>query len=198
MNSKVIKHLSRDKKMASLMEKHQIHLPVGTENYFSDLVETIIGQQLSVKAAKTIHTRFKTLFSNELEINAQDILDTPDEKMRETGISRQKIVYLKHLSSLVSSGELNLINLQKLSDDEIINLLTKVKGIGRWTAEMFLIFTLGRQDIFSVGDLGLKNAISNIYKIDKSDYSAILKISQKWSPYRSIASLYLWRSLDNE
>lgn len=166
------------------------------DDYFVDLVDSIISQQLSGKAAATIFGRFKKLFPRE-EITAKQLLKIPDEKIREAGISYSKIKYIKGIAEAVINKQINLNDLDKLSDEEVILELVKLKGVGNWTAEMFLMFTLGRPDIFSAGDLGLQNAMIKLYKLDaKPKKEILIEISQKWSPYRTTASRILWKSLE--
>ena len=168
------------------------------DDYFIDLVESIVSQQLSIKAADTIFGRFKKLFKNE-KINPTELLKIPDQKIREAGISFSKIKYIKGIAEAVINKDIDLKNLDKLNDEEVIGELIKLKGVGQWTAEMFLMFTLGRTDVFSIGDLGLQNAIIKLYKFkNKPTKDELLEISKKWSPHRTIASRILWRSLNNE
>ena len=166
------------------------------DNFFLDLIDAITSQQLSTKVADIIFERFKKLFRNE-KITPEAVLKIKDEKLREIGISFPKIKYIKDLSQKVKDKELDLYSLQSLKDEEVITELVKVKGIGKWTAEMFLIFTLKREDIFSHGDLGLNNAIKNIYKPQKYSEEIVEQLASKWSPYKSYASRILWKSLDN-
>lgn len=165
--------------------------------YFENLVESIISQQLSIKAADTIFARFVALFETNTFPEAAQILLMPDEKIRAAGLSYSKIAYIKDLSEKVSKGILDLEKVVLLSDEEVILHLTDIKGIGRWTAEMFLMFSLGRPDVFSYGDLGLRNAMRNLYhlKTHPSEKQA-KKISDKWKPYRTLACRYLWKSLE--
>jgi len=164
-------------------------------NHFIRLVRAIVGQQLSVKAASTIFERFEKLFTN--GISAEAILELDIEAMRSCGISYSKIKYIKDLAEKVYSKELLLETLEDADETTIIENLTKVKGIGVWSAEMFLMFALARPDVFSVGDLGLKNAMIRLYGLEKPDNKTLLKISKKWSPYRTYACRILWQSLDN-
>nr|MBP9687750.1 DNA-3-methyladenine glycosylase 2 family protein [Candidatus Woesebacteria bacterium] len=168
-----------------------------TEYLFVDIVSSIVGQQLSVKAADTIWKRFETLFS-EKKVTPEAVLLLSDQEIRDVGCSFSKIKYMKGLAQLVVEKKIDLSGLLSLNDEEVITELTKVKGIGRWTAEMILIFSLARPDVFSLGDLGLKTAVSRLYSVDREDLKKIEEISLKWSPNRSLASRYLWRSLDNE
>jgi DNA-3-methyladenine glycosylase II len=165
-------------------------------NYFQTLVESIIGQQLSEKAADTIITRFRGLFSDNDFPQPQEILALPDTAIRNVGISFSKISYIKDLARQTDSGVLNFEDINKMSDEEVIGHLTAVRGIGRWTAEMFLMFALGRPDVFSYGDLGLKNAIKKLYQLhDHPTEKEADRISAKWQPYRTLACRYLWKSL---
>ena len=200
MHDKVLKHFAKVdpilyaviKSVGKLQD-----LPIlRGEDYFMDLVESIVSQQLSGKAAATIFGRFKDLFKGR-QISPKAVLKIKDEKMRSAGLSYSKIKYIKDLAAKIESKELELEKLDALSDEEVIVQLVKVKGIGKWTAEMFLIFTLRREDVFSHGDLGLNNAIKKIYKLEKYSQSKIEKIVSKWSPYKTYAALILWRSLDN-
>lgn len=170
-------------------------LPVKPD-YFQALVLSIISQQLSEKAADTIIRRFVALFSGKKFPTPAQVRAMPLVKMRKAGVSRQKISYIKDLARRVDSKKIDLVSLEKLSDEEVIEVLVQVRGIGRWTAEMFLIFALARSDIFSHGDLGLKNAIKKLYnlKAHPSQRKAE-KLSAAWRPYRSLACRLLWASL---
>jgi DNA-3-methyladenine glycosylase II len=161
---------------------------------FQEIVESIIGQQLSLKAASTIADRFVVLFSGSFP-TPQQILEMDREKMRAVGMSYAKIDYIKSVAEAFLKGDISAEKLKSLSDDEITEELTKLKGIGPWTAEMILIFTLNRPDIFSIGDAGLKRAIYKLYGLTKPE--EILKLSESWKPHRSTAAWYLWRSLEN-
>lgn len=165
-------------------------------DYFISLTREIIGQQLSGKVANTIFERFENLFPKK-RITAKYLLTIPDQKLRNIGTSWSKVSFLKDLAQKVTSGELNLKTIDKLENEEVINTLLIVKGVGPWTAEMFLMFALGRPDVFSTRDLGLQNAIVKIYGLKKKpDEKKLLKISSKWSPYRTTASRILWKILD--
>jgi len=165
-------------------------------NYFLDLVESIVGQQLSVKAADTIWGRLINLSDNG-DLTAKAILQIPDEKIRAAGISWSKIKYIKDLATKTIESPDMFEHFDTMSDEEIIDVLTKVKGIGRWTAEMFLMFAMGRPDIFSYGDLGLKNAIKKLYSLkEMPTEKQANKIAEKWKPYRTVACRYLWKSLE--
>ena len=195
--SPAIKHLRQDSVLSTVLDKYTVSSPKKSTNLFRDLLEAIVSQQLSNKAAATIFARFLALFPKEKTPQPEEILKLSDEALRSCGLSRQKSSYLKSLAEEIVSGKLVLENLHLLSDEAVIASLTVVKGIGRWTAEMFLIFSLGRLDTFSLGDLGLRTAIAKLYGVDREDKTRIEAISQTWSPYRSLASLYLWKSLEN-
>ena len=166
------------------------------DNYFGRLCREIVCQQLSDKAGDVICSRFQKLFGQKIILPA-DVLALPHEKLRAAGMSNSKVRYLKNLAGEIVNGNLPITRLDKMTDQEITSTLTKVKGIGPWTAEMFLMFTLGREDVFSFGDLGLNKAMQKIYGI-KSDLSKkrAEKIISKWSPYKSYASRILWASLE--
>jgi DNA-3-methyladenine glycosylase II len=157
-----------------------------------------VFQQLSGKAATTIHRRFCELYPNNRP-RAESVLATGDVALRGAGLSRQKIGYLRDLSARVADGSLPLAHLGRLSDDAIIEHLVQVKGIGRWTVHMFLIFRLGRPDVLPELDLGIQNAIQRAYGLRKRPTPKdVLRIGEKWRPYASFASWYMWRSLENE
>nr|MBA2257814.1 DNA-3-methyladenine glycosylase 2 family protein [Acidobacteriota bacterium] len=157
-----------------------------------------VFQQLSTKAATTIHSRLSAYLPDS-KPTPEALATVTEAQYRTAGISRQKAAYLADLSEKVLSGALPLDSLDAMSDDEVITALTKVKGIGRWTAEMFLIFRLQRPDVLPVGDLGIVNAIQKAYRLRKKPTpDRMRKLGEAWRPYRSIATWYLWRSLDNE
>ncbi|HXT16122.1 MAG TPA: DNA-3-methyladenine glycosylase [Gemmatimonadaceae bacterium] len=165
--------------------------------HFEALVRSIVYQQLSGKAAGTILRRFNALYPNDTP-TPELVMRTSDETMRSVGLSRQKIGYLRDLSSKVISDELPLHEVHSMSDDDLIAHLVQVKGIGRWTAQMFLMFRLGRPDVLPELDLGIQNAIKRAYRKRKRPTPKdVKKIGAKWSPHASVASWYLWRSLEN-
>ena len=165
--------------------------------HFQALTRSIIYQQLSGKAAGTILARFNALFP----LNAPTpelVLTMRDEQLRAVGLSRQKIGYIRDLSSKVSSEELPLDAVETMTDDDLIAHLVQVKGIGRWTAQMFLMFRLGRRDVLPELDLGIQNAVRRAYRMRKRPTPKRLKkLGAKWSPHSSVAAWYLWRSLEN-
>jgi len=165
--------------------------------YFHALVEAILSQQLSIKAAATIFRRFKELLDNKIE--PAGILQFSDAQFRGVGISRQKMGYLRDLAQKWSDGHIAHRRLAKMSDEEVMAVLTQVKGIGRWTAEMFLIFCLGRLDVLPVDDLGFRNAIKRAYGLRRDPTpKKIEKIAEPWRPYRSIGTWYFWESWDKK
>lgn len=167
-----------------------------TKDPFLSLIRSIISQQLAERVANVIYGRFLEYYNNGSPI-AEQILLTPDNIIKiKVGLSSKKIEYIKDLSARVIDRRLNLALTSVMSDDEIVNQLIQVKGIGKWTAEMFMIFCLGRPDIFPVGDLGVRKAIQKLYTLPELPTpSTMLAISQPWKPYRSIATWYLWKSL---
>jgi len=164
--------------------------------HFTAISRSIVFQQLSGKAASTIYGRFAALFEDETPL-ANALLELSDEQLRGVGLSRQKIGYLRDFSARVIAGHVPIDTLHELSDDEIISALTSVKGIGRWTAQMFLMFRLGRPDVLPDLDLGIQKGIQRAYRMRKLPTpKRVLEVGAKWAPYRTIASWYLWRSLD--
>ena len=164
-------------------------------SYFESLARIIVGQQLSTKAAATIYGRLRTL-KTKRGLTAECIASLSDEQLQSVGISRPKTRALRSLVGAVNDGSLNLRRLPYRSDDEVFDELTQVKGIGPWTAQIFLMFILGRQDVFPAGDLGIVNAMKLLY--DGHDGEVDMEsISEKWRPYRTLACWYLWRYLDS-
>jgi len=166
------------------------------EDPFRALVQAIISQQLSTKAARTIGLRFTALFDG--RPTPATVAVAPDAPLRGVGLSGQKLAYMRDLCAKVESGALPLGALDALPDDEVVAALTQVKGIGRWTAEMFLMFRLHRPDVLPVGDLGIVKAVQKAYRLRKTPSpERITEIGEAWRPYRSVASWYLWASLGN-
>lgn len=196
--SKPLKYLSQDPVMARLIKQHpQPAAILSGGDPFVELVESIISQQLSVKVAKVLTGRVYALLPNQ-QLTPQAILNLDQEAIRGCGISYAKIRYIRSTADAALSGLVDFKNLDKKSDAEIVAELVQIVGVGQWTAEMLLIFCLGRPDIFSVGDLGLRSAISTLYGLDREDRATIVKLAERWSPYRSLACRYLWMSLDNK
>jgi DNA-3-methyladenine glycosylase II len=169
------------------------------KDHLSALVGAIVSQQLSTKAAATIFGRFVALFPDNHIPDAAAIAAQSDAALRAVGLSGQKVGYLRDLAARIAEGRLDLDELESLPDEVVIERLTAVKGFGRWTAEMFLMFRLHRPDVLPAGDLGIVNAIQRLYKLRKRpDAKRISKIGDAWKPYRSVASWYLWQTLRNE
>jgi len=162
------------------------------------LVGAIVSQQLSTKAAATIFGRFLALFPDG-QIHPDGIRAFDDTALRGVGLSGQKVGYLRDLCERITDGRLQLDELEALDDELVIERLTSVKGFGRWTAEMFLMFRLHRPDVLPVGDLGIVNAIQRLYRLRKKpDAKKMLRLGDAWRPYRSVACWYLWQTLKNE
>lgn len=168
-------------------------------NYYQELVDSIISQQLSVKAARAIEQRFMELFGGNFPTPEQILSRTIDE-LRGVGLSRPKAAYIQDLAQKILDGTVTFDTLDQLSNQEIIDELTKVKGIGEWTVHMFLMFCMGRLDILPVGDLGIRNGVQKLYSLDHvplpQEVADIAK-EHSWHPYESAASWYIWQSLDN-
>ena len=169
-------------------------------NYYGELVSAIIGQQLSEKAGATIFKRFLTLFNNQLPTPEQ-ILAIDTEAVRGIGCSYSKVGYMKDLAQHIVDGRLDLDHIATLPNDTVIEQLVSVKGIGEWSAHMFMMFSLGRLDILPTGDLGIRKAMMNLYGLAELPKPAVMHeiaLINGWTPYQSVASWYLWQSLDNQ
>lgn len=200
---KKIKHLRRDRVLRTVIDRvaHDAHAwDMGPRrDHFRSLVVAIVNQQLSGKAADTILKRFEALFPGKKFPTPKQVLKMPTAKMRKAGLSRMKASFLKDLSKHILNKSVDFKKMNRWSDEEVIEHLVRVKGIGRWTAEMFLMFSLGRDDVFSYGDLGLRNAIKKLYKLRSHPTpKQAEKISAAWKPYRTLASRYLWASVDTK
>jgi DNA-3-methyladenine glycosylase II len=164
---------------------------------YGALLRAIVGQQLSTKAARTIYERLIALFGQRAPA-PEELLAVEQDELRSVGLSRAKASYLRSLAQHVVDGELELDRLRDLEDEQVTAQLTAVKGLGRWTADMFLIFHLGRPDVLPVGDLGVRRGAQLAYGLDElPDAAQLTALAEPWRPYRSLAALYLWRSLDN-
>ena len=164
------------------------------DDHLTAIVASIVSQQLSGKAAATIFGRFVALFPGKTIGSARSIATLSDEQLRGVGLSRQKTAYLRDLCARIDEGRLQLDAIERLADEEVIAQLTSVKGIGRWTAEMFLMFRLHRPDVLPVGDLGIVTAVQQLYGLRKRpDAKRLTAIGDAWRPYRSVACWYLWR-----
>ena len=192
-------HLKKDKKLAKIIgqELHELKLH---QNIALRLMASIMSQQLSTKVAKVIFHRFLDLFNGK-EPKPQQVLDMPFEKLRAVGLSNAKVNYVKNVALFCIENKITDKKLLQMQDEEIVELLTQIKGVGKWTVEMLLIFSLGREDVFAVDDLGIQQAMTKIYKLPVNDKKKLkeqmLKLSSKWSPYRTYACLHLWGWKDN-
>ena len=195
-----VAHLSKDKKLKKLVESEEPHQLKKRKNICSYLCASIMSQQLSTKVATVIHNRFLALYGGK-EPLPQQIIDTPFDKLRGIGLSNAKVNYVKNVAQFELDFGMDAKRLHKMDNEAVIAYLTQIKGVGRWTTEMLLMFALGREDVFAVDDLGIQNAMINLYKLDNSDKKKLredmLRISKKWSPYRTYACLHLWQWKDN-
>jgi DNA-3-methyladenine glycosylase II len=165
---------------------------------YGTLLRSVVGQQLSAKAAYTIYGRVLDLFGGSTP-TPQELLDIDPRLLREAGLSGRKVEYVRDLAAHVISGELELDRLSQLSDDEVTAEITAIRGFGDWSAQMFLIFFLGRPDVLPTGDLGIRNAVRAAYDLDEVPTPAeVERIGEPWRPHRSLACIYLWKSLANE
>ena len=186
--------ISKDKKLGKIITNYPKDFLFSKSDPFYTLARSIVGQQISVKAAQAVWNRYESKVKN---VTPHRTLKVHFMTLKACGLSRQKIFYLKSLAKAFINKEINPNKWSNYSDEEIISELIKIKGVGRWTAEMFLIFNLCRPDIFPVDDLGLIKGICNCYNMKypiTKDHA--IKISEKWKPYRSVATWYFWRSLD--
>lgn len=164
---------------------------------FNILVSSIIGQQLSAKAASTIRGRVVNLLGQKKAISPEALLEASPLSLREAGLSAAKTRYVQELAKAVRCGTLDLVALRHLNDESVVEILTRQPGIGRWTAEMFLIFAFGRPDVLSLADSGLRRAVRKVYGFDgRPSDDDMVRLAEKWRPFRTVASWYLWRSLE--
>lgn len=195
-----VAHLSKDKRLARLIASHEPFVLQSHKNICLRLCASIMSQQLSTKVAQVLYRRFLELYDGH-EPTPKQIVSTPFEKLRAIGMSNAKTQYILNVAQFAIDHDLSDKRLKKMSDEEIIELLTRIKGVGRWTVEMLLMFTLGREDLFSVDDYGIQTAMKKIYRLDdtskKEFREKMVRISQKWSPYRTYACLHLWHWKDN-
>jgi DNA-3-methyladenine glycosylase II len=201
--SSAIAHLkTTDPILASVMDQIGnclLYQTQQTGDLLDSLVRSILYQQLSGKAAATIHHRFLQLYPASSPLTAATLLDTPDQLLRQVGISRSKVIYLKDLAQKIDAGLPTLQDLKDMDDETIIQTLTQVKGIGRWTVQMLLIFRLHRWNVLPVDDLGIRSGIRRVYQLpDLPDKKTVGRLGESWQPYCTIAAWYLWRSLELE
>ncbi|MBE2230496.1 MAG: DNA-3-methyladenine glycosylase 2 family protein [Chitinophagaceae bacterium] len=194
-----IAHLAKDKKLKPLLETAAPMRLRKRKNICIYLCASIMSQQLSTKVADVIYRRFIELFDGK-EPSPQQILDMPFDKLRGIGLSNAKVSYVKNVAQFELEKGMEARRLAKMDNEEVIAYLTQIKGVGRWTVEMLLMFALGREDVFAVDDLGIQNAMIRLYKLDNTDKKTfrekILRLSVKWAPYRTYACLHLWNWKD--
>ena len=194
-----IVHLSKDQKLKKLIERHGAFKLKKQKNLCLYLCYSIMSQQLSTKVARVIRQRFIHLYGG--EPSSQQIVDTPFEKLRGIGMSNAKVNYVQNVAKFEITKGMSLPKLSKMSNEEVIEYLTQIKGVGRWTTEMLLMFALCREDVFALDDLGLQQAVARLYDLKhrkkKIMLNKISKISEQWSPYRTYACMYLWKWKDN-
>lgn len=192
--------LSKDKKLLPLLKTIQPRALRKHKNVCLRLCASIMSQQLSTKVADVIYRRFLELYGGK-EPTPQQIMDTPHDVLRGIGLSNAKANYVHNVAAFIAEHKITDKKLDKMSDDEVIDLLTQIKGVGRWTVEMLLMFTLGREDVFAIDDLGIQQGMAKIYGLDMADKKKLkeqmLKISAKWSPYRTWGCVFMWDSKDN-
>jgi len=183
-----------------LIEHHGVFKLNKQKNLYLYLCYSIMSQQLSTKVARVIKQRFLDLYGD--EPSAQQIVDTPFEKLRAIGLSNAKVNYVQNVARFEIEKGMDHKKLSKMTNEEVIEYLTEIKGVGRWTVEMLLMFALGREDLFAIDDLGLQQAVIGLYDLrhrkKKIMNARILKITEQWAPYRTYACMYLWRWKDNK
>ena len=188
-------HLSKDKKLQKIISIQEKYVLQKRNHVHLHICASIISQQLSTKVAAVIYARFLALF-NKKNPGPNEIIAISFDRLRSIGLSNAKTNYVLNVCNFFIENKLTDYRLHKMEDEELINYLTQIKGVGRWTAEMILMFTLGREDVFAVDDLAIQQAVCKLYNIDSADKKAMklqmLKISSKWSPYRTYACRYLW------
>ena len=192
-------HLSKDRRLKRLIESQEPLNITRRKNAPYYLIASIMSQQLSTKVAQTIRNRFLALYDGRVP-KPEDVLGTPFETLRSIGLSNAKAGYVHNVARFALEQGMDHRKLSKMDNEGIIAYLTQIKGVGRWTTEMLLMFCLGREDVFAIDDWGIQNAMIRLYKLDRSDKKAfrddLLRISQKWSPYRTYACMHLWRWKD--
>lgn len=192
-------HLSKDKKLKKIVEEQELLTLKGKKDLCNYLCASIMSQQLSTKVASVIHQRYIDLFGGVYPL-PEAILDIQPEKLRAIGLSNAKVQYVRNVAAFALEKGMSRKLLEGMTDDEVIEYLTQIKGVGRWTAEMMLMFALKREDVFPADDLGIQQAMIRLYQLDASDKKklkeAMFRIASKWSPYRTYASMHLWRWKD--
>ena len=193
-------HLAKDKKFKKILEGKGPFELTKKKKVYLHLCASIMSQQLSTKVADVIWKRFLALYDK--EPTPQQIVDTPFANLRGIGLSNAKVSYVQNVAKFAIAFGMEFKQLQKMNDEEVTQHLIQIKGVGRWTTEMILMFALGREDVFAIDDLGVQNGMIKLYKLDNTNKKQLkedmLRISKKWSPYRTYACIHLWRWQDNE
>ncbi|OQP45772.1 DNA-3-methyladenine glycosylase family protein [Niastella populi] len=200
MSQEYTLHLSKDKKIKKLIEHHGAFTLTKRKNVCIYLCASIMSQQLSTRVADVIYQRFLNLYGGK-EPKPEQIIDTAPETLRAIGLSNAKTGYVQNVARFALEQGMDQRKLGKMDDEEVITYLSQIKGVGRWTVEMLLMFALGRENVFALDDLGIQNAMIALYKLDRTDKKQfredMLHVANKWSPYRTYACMYLWRWKDN-
>jgi DNA-3-methyladenine glycosylase II len=196
-----IVHLSKDKKLRKVIGSTKPYKLTKRKNVCLRLCASIMSQQLSSRVADVIYGRFLDLYDGK-EPMPEQILNTKPETLRAIGLSNAKVSYVQNVARFAIEQGLDEKKLRKMSNEEVIKYLTQIKGVGQWTVEMILMFTLGREDVFAVDDLGIQTAMAKLYKLDRENKKQLreemIRISSNWAPYRTFGCLYLWRWKDGE
>ena len=187
--------LNNDEKLKTIIDLQTPYVLITRKNIYLHLCSSIMSQQLSVKVAAVIYERFLSLYKNK-KPSLKQIIDTPFDTLRSVGLSNAKTQYVKNVCVFFLTEKITDAKLQKMSNESLIKYLSQIKGVGQWTVEMILMFTLGREDVFAVDDLGIQQSITKLYQLDASDKKALkikmMELSANWSPYRTYACRYLW------
>ena len=195
-----ILHLSKDKKLKKIIELQKPYVLSAKKNVYLHLCSSIISQQLSTKVASVIYARFLNLYKTK-KPTPQQIIDTPFETLRSIGLSNAKAGYVQNVCRFFLDEKITDAKLHKMSNEELIKYLSQIKGVGQWTVEMILMFTLGREDVFALDDLGIQQGVARLYNLDTSNKKKLkekmITLSKNWSPYRTYACRYLWGWKDN-
>ena len=190
-HQEAIRHLKGDPTLAGIIDLVGAYSLKTRPNRFRALVEAIVSQQLSGRVADGILRNMRGIYSGRFP-SPRQVIATPDSRLREAGLSGMKIGYIRDISGRIESGDLRMRSLSGMSDEQVIDKLTGIKGIGVWTAQMFLIFSLGRQDVLPTGDLGIRKRFQALYGI--TDEAGMIRLAEGWRPYRTVAAWYLWKS----
>ena len=201
MSKPHLEHLSKDLQLLPILQSVEPYLLQERQNICLRLCASIMSQQLSTKVADVIFKRFLDLFGGN-EPDARQILDTPYDTLRGIGLSNAKVGYVQNVARYMLENNTGDEAIRQMSNDEIIEFLTQIKGVGRWTVEMLLMFTLGREDVFAIDDLGIQQAMARVYNLDMANKKEFRKkmqeISNNWAPYRTYACFYLWKFKDSK